>query len=405
MSKNWNAYIDAEFTLEATGSGLLSDKSFAIKDVFSIQGVTASAGNPDWLRTHSSSEKHANVVKTLLQSGAKLQGTTITDELMYSINGENFHYGTPNNPNAPGRIPGGSSSGSAVAVAAGLVDFAIGTDTGGSVRVPSSYCGVYGIRPTHASISTEGLIPLAPSFDTVGWMARDANTLLQVGMVLLAETLERSPSNIVEKPFTKIIIPIDMWAITDEHTKEMLDRVLPSINKMITNITSLQIAEEGLEQWMNIFRQLQGAEIWQAHGEWIMETNPTFGPGIAERFVWASTIDATNLTDAKTKRQQIVDRMNHILDDDTLIIAPVTSTIAPFVNEQGQQVERRRNQTLQLSCVSGLAGSPQVSIPCKGEAGLPIGLSFIAGKHQDIRLLQWVSQLSAQFLTDQQASY
>ncbi|MCR8657822.1 amidase [Paenibacillus endoradicis] len=402
MTKNWNAYIDAEITLEATGSGLLSDKSFAIKDVFAIQGVTSSAGNPDWLSTHSSSEKHAEVLTTLLQSGANLQGTTITDELMYSINGENFHYGTPNNPNALGRIPGGSSSGSAVAVAAGLVDFAIGTDTGGSVRVPSSYSGIYGIRPTHASISTEGLIPLAPSFDTVGWMARDADTLLLVGKVLLANKINNLPSNNLMKPFTKIIIATDMWELTDEHTKDMLNRALPSINKMITNIKRLPIAEERLEQWMNTFRQLQGAEIWQAHGEWITVTNPTFGPGIAERFAWASTIDPTNLTDATTMRQQIMATMNLMLDEDTLIIAPVTPSIAPFVNEQGEQVERRRNQTLQLSCVSGLAGLPQVSIPLKGEAGLPIGLSVIAGKHQDIRLLQWVSQLSKLFLADLQ---
>lgn len=169
-------------------SGPLSGLSFAVKDVFDIKGNTSGAGNPDWLRTHPPAESTAPALLALLQRGAALEGTTQTDELMYSLNGENAHYGTPINPVAPDRIPGGSSSGSAVAAAAGLVDFAIGTDTGGSIRIPSSYCGLYGFRPTHGAVSTEGLIPLAHSFDTVGWMSRDVNILLKTGCVLLKKT-------------------------------------------------------------------------------------------------------------------------------------------------------------------------------------------------------------------------
>ncbi len=104
-------------------------------------------------------------------------GKAITDELTYSLNGENIHYGTPVNPKAPGRIPGGSSSGSAVAVAGELADFALGTDCGGSVRAPASFCGIYGMRPSHGRISTAGVFRLAPRFDTVGWFARDGRLL------------------------------------------------------------------------------------------------------------------------------------------------------------------------------------------------------------------------------------
>ena len=157
--------------------GVAAALSFALKDVFDVEGVTACAGNPDWLRTHRAATRTAPAVDKLLDAGASLRGLTITDELTLGLNGENFHYGTPTNPAAPDRVSGGSSCGSAAAVAGGLVDFALGTDTGGSVRVPASYCGIFGFRPTHGRVSNAGVVPLAPSFDTVGWFARDPKVL------------------------------------------------------------------------------------------------------------------------------------------------------------------------------------------------------------------------------------
>src|SRR3546814_654433 len=175
----------AEVRIDGAADGPLAGVTFAAKDIFDTAGHVTGCGNPDWLRTHSPAVETAPVVHTLLEAGATLVGKTLTDEIAYSLNGENVHYGTPINVNAPGRIPGGSSNGSAAAVAGGLVDFALGSDTGGSVRVPASYCGIYGLRPTHDRISLDGVMPLAPSFDTVGWFAREADLIARVGQVLL----------------------------------------------------------------------------------------------------------------------------------------------------------------------------------------------------------------------------
>lgn len=392
----WNVYANEHVTAESTGGGPLDGLTFAIKDVFDIQGHTSSAGNPDWLRTHGPAKRHAAVVERLLSHGARLRGTTITDELMFSINGENVHYGTPVNPAAPDRIPGGSSSGSAVAVAAGLADFAIGTDTGGSVRVPASYCGVYGIRPTHGAVVAEGLIPLARSFDTVGWMARDAHIMLNVGRALLnnkAATTAKPPSS---HGFTRLLIAEDMWELADATTRDALADCLPAIAGLVTQGESIAVASDpgGLNDWKNAFRIIQGHEIWREHGEWITEAAPSFGADIGDRFRWASTITEAMLRDSLAIQQAAILRMAELLDDNTVIVAPTVPSIAPPKNGSGEAIELRRQQTFQLCCVAGLSGLPQVTMPISGEGGLPVGLSFIAARGRDLPLLQWLVDAS-----------
>ncbi|HEX6004321.1 MAG TPA: amidase family protein, partial [Burkholderiales bacterium] len=183
--------------LKGSGSGPLAGLTFGVKDIYDIAGHRTGFGSPDWFATHAAAARTAPTVQRILNAGADMVGKTHTDELTYSLNGENPHYGTPVNVNAPGRIPGGSSSGSAAAVAAGLCDFALGSDTGGSVRAPASYCGIYGIRPTHGRVSLEGACPLAPSFDTAGWFARDATLLERVGQVLLGEARAQAPGRLL----------------------------------------------------------------------------------------------------------------------------------------------------------------------------------------------------------------
>ena len=385
MKRDWNAYADERLVVEPMAEGRLSGKTFAVKDVFDIAGHTPGAGNPDWLRTHGPSARHAATVEKLLSSGARLEGTTITDEIMYSINGENAHYGTPVNPKAPGRIPGGSSSGSAVAVSAGLADFAIGTDTGGSVRVPAAYCGIYGIRPTHGAVDAGGLIPLAPSFDTVGWMARDAGTLLDVGRVLL------DSQGCGDADFKRILFAEDLWSLTDENSIAAASGYFQSLREIAQHHEEIVVAPYGLMEWMNAFRTIQGLEIWREHRDWITRVKPSFGPGIAERFAWASTLKLEECGAAYTLREEIRKRMDELLGEDTVLVAPTVPAIAPLLNLTGSEIERRRVQTLELSCVTGLAGLPQVTVPIAGELGFPIGISFIAGRRQDRKLLEWVA--------------
>ena len=192
---------------EATGSGRLDGLTFAVKDLIDVAGTATGGGNPDWLASHAAAAARRRWSTAALAAGARLVGKTVTDELAFSLEGENAHYGTPVNPACPERLPGGSSSGSAVAVAAGLVDFALGTDTGGSVRVPASFTGVFGFRPTHGRVSTQGVVEFAPSYDTVGWFARTADVLNLVGETLLDGT--------PDVPLRRLVLVRDAFAMAD----------------------------------------------------------------------------------------------------------------------------------------------------------------------------------------------
>lgn len=383
MIDKWNVFVDENLVLEPKETGSLNKLSFTVKDVFAIQGYTNTAGNPDWYRTHGPADQHAPVITALLKQGAKLQGTVHTDELMYSLNGENFHYGTPVNPKDPERIPGGSSSGSAVAVSAGLVDFALGTDTGGSVRIPSSYCGIYGFRPTHGVVSIEGVIPLAKSFDTVGWMTRDPKQLMEIGDLLI----DGQSTNV---SFRHIYLGEDAWALVDQDYKEELFAFLPKLERKANRCEWRQVAEEGLAEWANTFRTIQGLEIWNEHGDWIQNENPTFGPGIAERFQWTSTLKKSESVHHFQLKEKISRSMSNLLGEEGLLVIPTAPGPAPLRNLHGEKAEQYRAKVMQLTCIAGLAGLPQVTVPVEVN-GLPIGLSFIANRNNDRKLLHWVN--------------
>ena len=159
---------DLPAPIAGAAEGPLAGLTVAVKDMYDIAGARTGGGNPDWLAAHPPAASHAAVIRRLLERGATVIGKTVCDEFFFSVTGANAHYGTPVNPRTPGRLPGGSSSGSAAAAAAGACDFALGSDTGGSVRVPAAFCGLYGIRPTHGRIDMTGAMPMAPSFDVPG---------------------------------------------------------------------------------------------------------------------------------------------------------------------------------------------------------------------------------------------
>lgn len=410
MSDQWRAFVDTSMKRPANGTGLLTGLTFAVKDVFDIKGATSGAGNPDWLRTHEPSESTAPSILALLANGARLEGTTQTDELMYSLNGENAHYGTPINPHAPDRIPGGSSSGSAVAAAAGLVDFAVGTDTGGSVRIPSSYCGLYGFRPTHGAVSAEGVIPLARSFDTVGWMSRSAKILLDVGRVLLEQNPANSDGesslsiesehdidllfNISPPSFTRFLTAEEAWSLPEPDDRSILLAKLHGLGDWEDNHTAIRLTEpeESLADWSAAFRVLQGLEIAREHSEWIAKEHPTFGPGIAERFEWAGTLEESASAVEAALRARVQRTLVELLGEDGILAIPTAPGPAPLLGLQGPEAEAYRAKTMQLSCIAGLSGLPQVTVPVIRQDGLPIGLSFIGGLNTDLQLLYWVTK-------------
>ncbi|MCP3028430.1 amidase [Halobacillus sp. A5] len=388
MGDQYEAYVDQDVELPPKASGALNGFSFSVKDVFSIKGYTNHAGNPHWHKTHSPAVQTSPVIERLLENGAKLRGTTHTDELMYSLNGENAHYGTPVNPANPSLIPGGSSSGSAVAVAAGKVDFALGTDTGGSVRIPASYCGIFGFRPTHGAVSIENVIPLAQSFDTVGWFARNPNLLMEVGKILLQEESSK------QKKLSNGLVGEDALALLDNSGKKSFLSYLPTIERTVETVRNVVISKEGLRQWFGVFKVLQGMEIWQQHGEWIETANPSFGPGLAERFTWTKTLKQKDHVFDFEKREIIREKVEMLLGGDGILIIPTAPGPAPEKGLPPEVLEERRERTMQLLCMAGLAGLPQVTMPLLEIDGNPVGLSVIAPRHYDLSLLKWASHFS-----------
>jgi amidase len=388
MSDHWNAYVREDFEIQPTGEGRLQGLNFAVKDVFAIQGWTNTSGNPDWHRSHGPATDNAVVIEELLKRGAKLRGITHTDELMYSLNGENFFYGTPVNPAAPDRIPGGSSSGSAVAAAAGLADFALGTDTGGSVRVPASYCGVHGFRPSHGLIPLRGVIPLSPSFDTAGWMSRDSGVMLDVGLSLMPRLATAG----LQGP--RLHYMKEAWDLADAPCRAALAESLPLWESAAQRSDWIEAAPEGLPSLYHTFRTIQGYEIWQSHGDWIRKEHPRFGPDIAERFAWTRTLSREDYEKQLAVRREIRERVEGILADGDLLVLPTVPSGAPMRGMTGAAGDRIRAAVMQLSCVAGITGLPQVTVPAGMANGVPAGISFIAGSGQDLRLLRWVHEVT-----------
>lgn len=362
--------------------GKLDDRSFGVKDIFDIAETTSSFGNPLWFETHEPAISTAPAVQRLLDAGASMAGRTVSDELAYSLTGENIHYGTPLNPRGPSRIPGGSSCGSASAVAAGLVDFALGTDCGGSVRLPASYCGLLGIRPSLGRISTEGVLPFSASFDVIGWFARDAGTLANVGEILFdVPRTARAPG--------RLIIARDAFDFIDPAIKQALQTAINQVRGHFQRHDEKTVCHESLEDWFTVFRIIQASEIWANHGAWIERYNPKFGPGIDERMEWASNVTPAQVKSARARHVDIIDRINDVLGENDVLCMPTSPRIAPLKNQDINTIEvTYRHQAMGLLCVSGLGGLPQISLPLTEFEGMPLGLSLIARRGNDEMLLE-----------------
>ena len=375
-------------TLQGSGAGPLAGFTFAVKDIFHIEGARTGFGQPDWLRTHAPARETATAVKQMLAAGADMVGKTHCDELCYSLTGENVHFGTPVNVNAPGRVPGGSSNGSAAAVAGGLVDFALGTDCGGSIRIPASYCGIIGLRPTHGRVSDEGVLPFGPSFDVIGWFARDIALFEKVGGVLLGEDNVSLP--------TRLIMAEDAWAQVEQPAANALVPAAEKAKATLGRAAQTRVSPEGLSDWFDVFRTLQAAEIWATLGAWVTQARPKLGPGIKERFAYAATITRDQVAAATARRRDITANVERILGDDGVICLPTSPRVAPLCGTPTDQVEvEYRNQAMRLLCIAGLSGLPQISLPMAAIDGLPLGLSLIGPRNSDRALIALARRILA----------
>ena len=384
--------------------GELSGLTFAAKDSFAIRGHVSSAGVPDWARTHGPAERTAQVVEQLLGAGADLVGVTILDELAFGLSGINPHYGTPQNPRAMGRLCGGSSCGSAAAVAGALCDFALGTDTAGSVRVPAAFCGLFGIRPTHGAISAEGVVPLAPSFDTVGFLTRDAHTFDSVAALLFdgstagpgvhgahAETRASTQRNV-----ERVLIAEDALGLCDAGVPELLRHLVDrAVRGLGARAEVIEVAPEGFAALSAAFARLRAREIWHAHGAWVRTAQPHLSPAVQARFEQACEQSERDGDDRVARdqalRERLRERLRHLLEPGTLLFIPAVPGVAPLLDASAAELETFRLHALELSSIASLAGVPQLVVPARELDGAPVALSFISAAHSDA----WLSQLAA----------
>jgi amidase len=370
------------------GEGPLAGLTFMVKDMFAIAGRKVSNGNPDFYADSIPAEETAPVILRLLDAGASLTGITICDEFFYSMLGTNAHYGTPRNIRAPEHVTGGSSCGSAAAVAAGMCDFALGSDTGGSIRVPASFCGLYGFRPTHGRIDTAGATPMAPRYDTVGFLARDAELFRRIGKVLLQ-------GDFVETEIDRVIIAEDLFARAEVSIAEALWTLLRDLESELPSITLKDVAGEALDDWRHAFRIIQAFEIQSTLLPFIETHDARLWPGIKERFGAAANVTQEEFETARAERTEIAQLLYTLIQPGTLIALPTTPTLPPERGiPDGAPTAEFRTLTMQNTCVAGHAGLPQISIPAGEASGCPTGLSFIGWHGGDANLLDLAVQLA-----------
>ena len=375
--------------LKGAASGPLQGLSFAVKDLYDTAGDVTGGGNPQWLASHGPAQNTSPLVAKLLAAGADMTGKTICDELFYSFTGANAHYGTPTNSRAPGRMPGGSSSGSAAAVAAGLCDFALGSDTGGSVRIPASFCGIFGLRPTHGRLDLACAMAMAPSFDTAGWFADDASILQRIGDILLGPG---GVSHSVERVLVADFAFQRADAGSAEALREFLERAADAMGGTET-LTSAP-GDVDLDDARECFRVIQAFEVWDTFGDWVRTEAPSFGPGISERMAMAATVTARDRDQALPYRNRVRDAFRGILPPGTVMILPTAASLPPLLDTPEDALGRFRSQSMGLLCLASLTGLPQISIPAASLDGVPVGLGIMAWEGGDEALLGMASALA-----------
>jgi amidase len=368
---------------EAEGGGL-SGVRFVAKDVLDVAGAITGAGNPDWAAAQSPAGAHAAAVSALLSEGAELVGKGQCAELAFSLSGDNVHYGMPRNPAAPDRDPGGSTSGPAAAVAGGLCDLGLGTDTLGSVRVPASYCGLYGYRPTHGLIAISGVLALSQRFDTVGVLARDPALLRRGAEALIADRAAAG-----DDPPRRLLIVTDALAAADpevaEATRAAAERLASRLGADLEHV-ELSSRAPALAACLEAFSVLQSTEVWRNFGPWVQAARPALGPDVAARIERAARLAPHDVAEAEPVAAGVGKAVRSLSGDEALLL-PAAGTVAPPRDADRDVRQRARVAAGRLTCLASLAGAPAVSLPLASVRSLPVGISLVAPPGADRALL------------------
>ncbi len=380
-------YPEAEVPRAA--SGPLSGLNFGVKDLFDVAGYPTGGGSPIVLAMSGIKTGHAPTVARLLDAGAAFAGKTVTDEFAFSMNGNNAHFGAPINGAASDRISGGSSSGSAAAVSNRMCDFALGTDTGGSVRAPASHCALLGLRPTHGRISLARVLDLAPSFDTCGFFARDASTFARVAEVLLGDDPQPLPAA------PRLLWPSEVWALLAPEVAQEAGAAAERVQAVLGRSAPVAVVRDSFEAMFWHFRHLQGREAWMTDGPLIERYAPPLGPGVAERFAWSRQVSDAKVAEARAFREAYDAQITDLLGHDGVLLMPTMPDVAPLRAADEASLEDYRNRATRMLCIAGLARLPQLSLPLVWRDGVPMGLSLVGPRGSDRSLVALAERLAA----------
>ncbi len=384
---HFNCFVKDSTALDPTGHGTLDGRTFAVKDCIPIEGCVPSFGHEVWRSTHSKSENTAPIVTKLLIAGAAMEGLTKLDQLTYSLVGNVGEGEAPINPLYLDRFTGGSSSGSASAVAGELVDFALGTDTAGSVRVPAAACGLYGIRPTHGRIDSTGNVPLAQSFDTIGLLARDPE-LLRAAFAVVTNEPDGSAT-----PAKQLVLAADCLDIVEPDVAEAVRQAAARLSQVL----DLQVEKAELgsnlfgSEVSDLFLRIQSREIWANHSRWVTEHMHELAPGVQDRLQnlckkFAASSDDEKQADFEAKKKYR-EQFTEFVKPGTIIIKPVTPSLPPERSYGQDEPPTFRQLSFRLTSPAGLAGAPEVVVPIKLTSGLTFGVGLLGAIGEDVALL------------------
>lgn len=376
-----NAFLDLpQVPVKSSESGPLAGLSLGVKDIFDVAGYVTGCGSPKRASEQAPATRTAPAVQALLDAGARFAGKTQTEELAFSMIGQNVHFPHPVNPAAPGRVTGGSSSGSVAAVAGGLADVALGSDTGGSIRAPASFCGLIGLRITHDRVSLAGAMPLAPSLDTVGWFARDMATYEAVAEVLLG-------ADATPRRLTRPLRASTLEALLEGEAAHEYGRMAERVAAVTGPAGALPPPTSDPDELYGCVRRLQAKESWASQGEWVKANGDTMDPATRERFAFGATVPLADAIAEGARRRAFREELADGLGDDGFLVLPTTPTPAPKSGSAPEVFAAFRERAVRMFCWSSLSGFPQLTLPLGTVEGAPFGISLLGPAGSDRALL------------------
>ncbi|WP_433929012.1 AtzH-like domain-containing protein [Curtobacterium flaccumfaciens] len=375
----WRAVGDP--LVAPTASGPLDGLTVAVKDLYAVPGQPVGAGNPTYLLEAPVETAPAAAVAALLAAGASIRGIARTDEFAYNLTGRNAHHGTPPNSAAPTRLPGGSSSGSASAVGLGTAEIGIGTDTAGSVRVPASYQGLWGLRTTHGTVSRDGLLPLAPSFDTVGWLTRSPGVLLAA-----LDATVPPPATAGASDATVLVVPEELVALVEPAVARSFTAFVDTLDEPVATVRLRDLGVPDPAALQEQMRLVQAAEALAVHGPWIDAHPGALSPVVGDRFRAARANDPDATADAVARLDEVRTTIRRALVGRTLLF-PTVPGPAPMLDADTAALERTRTATTAMTALASVGGLPAVSAPALTVNGAPVGVCLVGGPATDRALV------------------